>query len=80
MIKATAHGNGRTIVLLGLSDMNIAKMREGKPIHIHGEEMGIGKIDICIITAKHEATLQGMLAPLIGPETVVRDLREIPKQ
>lgn len=78
MIKAVANGaNGRKIVLLGITDKNIEKMREGKPIQIHGEEMTLDKIDIWIITGKDEAHLQEMLSPLIHPEkTDVRDHRE----
>jgi hypothetical protein len=80
MIKATCHDkNGRTIALLGITDMNIVKLREGKPIQIHGEEMGLGPIDIWIITGKDESEIQQMLAPLIGPQTNVRDHRLTPK-
>lgn len=81
MIKATCEsGDGRKIVLLGITDMNIVKMREGKPIQIFGEEMGLGKLDIWIITGKDEATLQQMLSPMITSETRVRDLREEKRQ
>lgn len=74
MIKAVCDGaDGRKIVLLGITDMNIVRMREGKPIQIYGEEMGLGKIDIWIITGKDEVALQKTLAPLIGPETTIRD-------
>lgn len=74
MIKAVCHGEkGRKIALLGITDMNIARMREGKPIQIHGEEMGLGNLEIWIITGKDEAALQEMFKPVIGPETVVRD-------
>lgn len=80
MIKATARGNGRTLVLLGITDQNIARLREGRPIHIHGEEMGIGPLDICIITGKDEADLVKTLKPMIGDETAMRDLRSEKRQ
>lgn len=74
MIKATCHGkDGRKIALLGITDKNIEKLREGKPIQILGEEMGIGPLDIWIITGKDEAALTEMLSPLITEETTVRD-------
>jgi len=74
MIKAICHGkNGRKIALLGITDMNIQKMREGKPIQIHGEEMGLGNLEIWIITGKDEAALAKTLSPMIGPETTVRN-------
>lgn len=81
MIKMMATGkDGRKIVLLGITDGNIQRLREGKPIHIHGEEMGLGPMEIWIITGKDEATLTEQLAPLIGPETRVRDMQKETKQ
>ncbi len=81
VIKARATtDDGREIVVLGISDGNIARLREGKPIHLHGEEMGLSKIDIWIFAGKDEAALQQMLAPMIGPETVVRDMQKVAKQ
>lgn len=74
MIKAVANGpNGRKVVLLGIADMNIERMREGKPIHIHGEEMGLGNLEIWIFTGADEGSLAKQLAPLIGPETTTRN-------
>jgi len=74
MIKAVATGpNGRKIVLLGISNENVKRMNEGKPLHIHGEEMGLGNLEIWIITGKDEAALTKTFAPIIGPETMVSD-------
>lgn len=73
MIRAAAVGaNGRRVMLLGLSEAKVQRMREGKPIHIHADEMGFAG-EIIIMVGKDEAALQETLAPLIGPETRVRD-------
>ena len=72
--------NKNAIVLLGITDGNIQRLREGRPIHIHGEEMNLPGVEIWIITGRDEATLGKQLAPLIGPETIVRDMQKAPKQ
>ncbi len=77
MIRATAHDRctGRRIILLGLEEGNIERLRQGKPIHIHADELGF-KGEIVIILGKDADELRKLLAPMIGPETDVRDDRE----
>lgn len=81
MIKATARTeDGRQLVVLGLSDMNVQRMREGKPIHILAEEIGMSGFTIYIITGKDEAEMEKMLGPFIHPRhTEVQDHRAKPK-
>lgn len=81
MIKATARGaDGRQLVVLGITDKNIEKMREGLPIHVLGEEVGVPGCTLYIITGKDEAALTKTLGPLIHPtETHVVDHRVKPK-
>lgn len=68
MIKATARGkDGRDLVVLGITDMNIARMREGKPIHVLAEEVGLSGFTLFIIAGKDEAELAKTLGPLIKP-------------
>lgn len=75
MIKATGTSeDGRKFVLLGLSEMNLTKLREGKPIHIYGAELGIAH-DIIICWGPTEDALTADLAPLLNnrqPEKVTR--------
>ena len=60
------------LIVLGLSDGNLKRLREGKPIHIHGAEWG-QPFDIVIFWGKTEAVMAKMIEPYIGPNTVVRD-------
>lgn len=81
MIKATARGkDGRQLVVLGLSDANVARAREGKPVHVLAEEIGLSGFTLFIIVGKDEATLQESLGPLIHPtKTEIVDHRVKPK-
>lgn len=80
MIKATARAeDGRQVVVLGITDMNIARMREGKPIHVLSEEVGLSGFTIYIITGRDEAELEKTLRPFISPRTAVQDHRTKPK-
>ena len=72
MIKATA-GN---LVLLGLSNENVKRLKEGKPIHIYGAELGIER-DIVIVWGKTEKEILKSLKPMISAQTIVRDSDEI---
>ena len=68
MIKATGGGeNGQKFVLLGLSEMNLTKLREGKPIHIFGSELGIAQ-DIIIFWGPTEDALAADLSKHFGRE------------
>lgn len=71
MIKATA-GN---LVLLGLSNENVKRLKEGKPIHIYGAELGIER-DIVIVWGKTEKEILKSLKPMISAQTIVRDSDE----
>jgi hypothetical protein len=48
MLKAVAHSDtGETLVILGLSDINVEKLKEGLPILVEMEELGFkGKLAI----------------------------------
>ena len=76
MIKATATGNGRTILLLALSHANLDRLREDGLegfIKILGEEVGIGKIDIMITAGETEAAIAKGLKRFIGPDTIIHE-------
>jgi hypothetical protein len=72
---AATNTRGRKIIVLGLSEKNIEKLREGKPIHIHADEMGFPG-EIMIFTGKDEASMAEMVKPFIGPDTDVREEAE----
>ncbi len=81
MIKAIATGkDGRQVLFLGLSDLNVTRLKEGLPIHMHGEEIG-AKMDVVIVYgATEDAIRRELLGDLIGPDTDVRDSRSAKKQ
>ena len=55
MIKATGtNKQGREVIILGLSEMNFTKLRQGMPIHIFGEELGPAQRDIVIFWGQTE--------------------------
>lgn len=74
MIKMTGTIDDREVLVLGLSEMNLQKLREGKPIHIFGAETGI-PVDIVIFWGETEDKLAETVKPLIDPETRVTDHR-----
>ena len=77
MIKmsGTSKDGKRQVLLLGLSDGNLMRLREKKPIIINGEEVGWPGQDIIICWGETEDALTKELQGLIGPETHQRDHR-----
>jgi hypothetical protein len=73
MVKFTAKYGDRTLIGFGISDANVAKLREGKPIHIHGEEVGVPNQDFLILWGETEESMREELAALIGEHTEVRE-------
>lgn len=74
-LRGSSADGRRKFVILGLSEGNLARLREKKPIIVHAEEMGID-YDIIVCWGQTEEALAGELEGLIGPETVVRDHRQ----
>lgn len=81
MIKMSADNpmTGKRMLVLGLSDGNLMRLREGKPIHVLGVEWG-QPVDLMIFWGPTEAAMAEMVKPFIGPETVVRDMQKEPRQ
>ena len=55
--RTTLGADGTSLVGLGLSEENIQRLKEGQPILIHGEEIGLPEIKIAIMYGKTEQTL-----------------------
>lgn len=68
MLKIRAKEN---VIVLGLSEMNIKRLREGKPIKFNLKELGMSDIDILIFTGRDEHTMAEEFKQFIGPETKV---------
>jgi len=73
MIKAVAHVNGRTVLILGLSFKNLDKFR-AEPgetfIDIKGEDLNL-PFDVMIFSGETEAHLHEMVKGNVGPDTIV---------
>lgn len=74
MIKLSARNTetGTDLIVLGLSESNLQRLREGKPIHIFGAEWH-QPFDILIFWGPTEQAMVKMVEPYIGPNTVVMD-------
>lgn len=68
MLKAKA-GN---IVFFGLSETNMVRLREGKPIKIDMYELGLFGT-VIIFYGETEEKMRDDLAEFVGPETDYRD-------
>lgn len=67
MIKATMQSKeGKNILLLGLSEENVKRLKENKPIHINGSEIGLSN-DVIIMYGETEEHLYKELEPMIKP-------------
>lgn len=73
MIKFVANSDsGRTLIGLGLSAGNLQRLKEGKPIHIHFEEINLPwNASLMIMYGDTEDAMKEELKEFIGPETVV---------
>jgi hypothetical protein len=62
------------LLVLGLSRLNIERLMNGRPISIERGTHGIAvpaNLKIMIFFGEDEASMKAMMAPLIGPDTVV---------
>ena len=53
----------------GLSEGNVQKLKEGKPIAFNGNEVGIPGVEIMIFYGETEEQMQRDMEPFIGKET-----------
>lgn len=71
MIKATMQTEeGKNILLLGISAENVDRLKEGKPIHITGEDLGLCN-DVLLMYGDTEAQIYKELQPMIGTNTSI---------
>lgn len=72
MIKAKATTeDGRDLVILGLAEENMIRLRKGEPIHIKAEEMSLPH-DIIIVWGRDIKDLMNTFKPLVGDDTKLR--------
>lgn len=74
MIKFTVNNNdGRKLIGLGLSFENLKRLKEGKPIHIQGEEIGFPSINLIVFSGETEESMKDDLKSFISPQTIIND-------
>lgn len=66
MIVARGEGKQGGFILLGLSDMNIEKLKEGKPIFKSKEEVGL-PVNLIIVHGKTEDHILEQLSTHFDP-------------
>lgn len=77
MVKAMARlSDGRVLLVLGISDGNIARLKQGEPIYFDGAAVKLEPHEILgaavtLFYGKDEAELGRTLKTLISPETEV---------
>jgi hypothetical protein len=74
MLKARK-GNS---IILGLSDMNLTRLKMGQPIKFNLKELGLSDHDVFIFNGKDERTMKEMLKGNIGPDTKYSDTSNTP--
>lgn len=73
MIKFTATcANGDKLIAFGLSVGNIARLKEGKPIHVDLREVQIEGFQVMIFAGETEESMMRDLEGFIGERTTVR--------
>jgi len=76
MIRAGAtKPDGGKIILLGISDENVKRLIDGKPIFVAGSTVGVANVEIVIFHGRTEYEMTESMAKLIGPQTEVRSVR-----
>lgn len=76
MVKFLMQGKNGPIVGVGITEENVKKLKKEMPIHVKGNEMGIG-VDIVIIYGKDLDNLKEQLKPLIGDNTSIIDTSQL---
>jgi len=72
MIKFTAIEEDRGFIGIGLSEGNINKLKEGKPILFKLSDMGMNsKLEVIIFYGETEEAMAEELKQFIGPDTYV---------
>ena len=78
MIFGRMSNNGLELVLVGLSEANLQKMKEGKPLVIgpNKEDPVMERLVLCLICGETEEDMLEVLkgVGLVTPETSINDL------
>ena len=72
MIKFMANGQDKNILGLAITEENVKRLKEGQPIIINGQEVGIDGLDILLMYGKDTRTIRHKLKDFIGEDTELR--------
>lgn len=74
MFKAAARTNQGHLIILGLSHENLRRLKQGEPIRIDMEDLGIKGSTCFIFSGKDEKAMAKEMSEFIGPDTKIREL------
>lgn len=80
VIASAGLPDGKTLLILGLSQVNRDRLDAGQPIDISREVHGLSipaNLKILIFAGETEAAMEETLHELIGPETVIDQKKPI---
>lgn len=67
--KGQKGGKPLQIVVLGLSHVNLDRLKAGEPIVVNAAELGLPDTEIFIFSGRDEMTMAREVEELIGPST-----------
>ncbi len=74
MIKFTATTpDQRKLIGMGLSHVNLERLKAGQPIKFNGESIGMPGHDFLIFAGRTEKSMAKELDPAITAQTIVKD-------
>ena len=72
MAEGTKEGKKLRLVILGLSQINVERLKAGMPIHFDGAEVGLPGNEFMIFVGDNEPQMAREVHELIGPRTNVK--------
>lgn len=73
MLKASGQtGDGRPLVVLGLSEENVSRLVAQKPVRLDLADVGLSPTEVVIVYGQTEADIEKKLAEsgLLGPDAI----------
>lgn len=74
MIKFTATtADNRKLLGIGLSYVNLDRLRDNRPIRFKGEDLDLDGVDILLFAGATEDSMAKQMDPLLTAATVIKD-------
>lgn len=72
MIRALGEADGKLVLIVGLSEIDLAKLAKGQPVQIDGAKWNRPDVpDVFIYAGKNDAKLAHAMASLVNESTIV---------